>query len=96
MNCGLEPPRVQVMVVCVTARFCSAAVSLVKRAKRLRVCPPMLRENAARQNLAVRLHRDRHRHALFAFGSNESAKPVVGIEPGDVVARLSADAVAPK
>ena len=30
------------------------------RAMRLRVCPPMLslRENAARQNLAVRLHRD--------------------------------------
>ena len=42
MNCGLEPPRVQVMVVCVTARFCSAAVSLLKRAKRLRGCPPML------------------------------------------------------
>ena len=29
---------------------------------------------------------------LFAFGLNESAKPVVAIEPGDVVARLSADA----
>jgi len=30
------------MVVCVTARFCNAAVSLLKRAKALRVCPPML------------------------------------------------------
>ena len=29
------------------------------RAMRLRVCPPMLAEKAAHQNLAVRLHRDR-------------------------------------
>ena len=28
------------------------------RAMRLRICPPMLREKAAHQNLAVRLHRD--------------------------------------
>ena len=28
------------------------------RAMILRVCPPMLREIAARQNLAIRLHRD--------------------------------------
>ena len=60
---------------------------------RLRVCPPMLVKCAAHQNLAVRLHRD-GKTASFAFGSNESAKPVVGIEPGDAVARLSAD-VAP-
>ena len=47
------------------------------RAMRLRVCPPMCdREIAARQNLAVRLHRDCTDRS-FAFGSNESADPVV-------------------
>src|SRR5438270_14080028 len=41
-NCGLEPLRVQVTVVGVVVIFCNAAVSLVKRAKRARGCPPML------------------------------------------------------
>ena len=37
----------------------------------------MLVKCAARQNLAVRLHRDGMRQSLLAFGLNESAKPVV-------------------
>ena len=60
----------------------------------LRVCPPMLlaplKSPPAKilpsACTAIELT------SLFAFGSNESAKPVVGIEPGDTVARLSADA----
>ena len=92
MNCGLEPPRVQVMVVCVTARFCSAAVSFVKRAKRLRVCPPIARESAARQNLAVRLHRDCI-DSIVRVRVERISRAGRGIEPGDAVARLSADSL---
>ena len=55
----------------------------------MRVCPPMV-VKSRRKNLAVRLHRDGT--TSLAFGLNESAKPVVRIEPGDVVPGLSADA----
>ena len=61
----------------------------------LRVCPPMLFVKTPPTKIlpsaCTAIDIDT---ASFAFGLNESANPVVGIEPGDAVARLSADAVA--
>ena len=57
VNCGLEPPRVQVMVVWVTARFCRAAVSYSNGRNRGASVPDD-REIAADDDLAVRGHRD--------------------------------------
>ena len=76
MNCGLEPPSVQVTAVCVTARFCSAAVSLLKRAKRLRGSPPILVKPPPAKILPSACTAIEST-ILSAFGSNESAKPVV-------------------
>ena len=76
VHCGLEPPRVQVMVVCVTARFCSAAVSFDKRAKRLRACPPMV-ENCPPAKILPSACSAIAETILSAFGSNESGAPVV-------------------
>ena len=50
------------------------------------------RELAARQNLAVRLHRDRPNNSVRTRVERIS-QAGGGIEPGDAVARLSADAV---
>ena len=58
---------------------------------KLRVCPPMLREIAARQNLAVRLHRDGI-DVTVRVRVERISQSGHGIEPGDEVARLSADA----
>ncbi len=61
---------------------------------RLRVCPPMLfDEIAARQNLAVRLHRDCPDDKLVRVRVERVSRSGRGIEPGDAIARLSADAV---
>ena len=76
VNCGLEPPRVQVMVVCVAARFCNAVVSFDKRAKRLRGCPPML-VNAPPTKILPSACTTIELTVLLAFGLNDkSAKPV--------------------
>ena len=79
VNCGLEPPRVQVTVVCVTFRLCSAAVSLLKRAKRLRVCPPMFVKFPPTKILpsACTAIEETVSSAFGTFGLNESAAPVV-------------------
>ena len=59
---------------------------------RLRACPPMLlRESAAHQNLAVRLHRDGI-DSTVRVRVERISQAGRGIEPGDAVARLSADA----
>ena len=52
----------------------------------------MLREIAARQNLAVRLHRDCIDNTV-RVRVERICQAGRGIEPGDAVARLSADAV---
>ncbi len=73
---GLEPPRVQLMAVCITARFCSAAALFLKRAKLLRVCPPML-ENPPPAKIFPSVCTAMEMITSSAFGLNESARPVV-------------------
>ena len=60
---------------------------------RLRVCPPMFLKKPPARILPSACTAIELTTPLFAFGSNESAKPGRGIEPGNVIARLSADAV---
>jgi hypothetical protein len=64
------------MVVCVTAKFGSAAVSLVKRAKKLRGRPPILVKGPPAKILPSACTAIATTSKL-AFGSNESANPVV-------------------
>src|ERR1043166_4591370 len=72
---GLDPVRVHVTVLWVTVTFCVAGVSLVRRAKQVRVCPPIVPKippartfPAGRRAIEVT--------SPFEFGSQESASPV--------------------
>ena len=57
----------------------------------LRVCPPMLREIAAGQNLAVRLHRDREDEYVRVRVERVSV-PVMAFSRAMWLRGLSADA----
>ena len=57
---------------------------------RLHVCPPRL-VKAPPTKILPSGWTASAKGVSFALGSNESASPVVGIEPGDLPARLSAD-----
>ena len=59
---------------------------------RLRVCPPMVCETAAHQNLAVRLHRD-GKDKIVRVRVERISQAGRWIEPGDAIARLAADAI---
>lgn len=78
MNCALDPPRVHVMVVWVTARFWSAAVPFDKRAKRLRGSPPIVLKSPPTRILPSAPTATELTVVLPAFGLNESADPVIG------------------
>ena len=74
-NCGLDPARFQTILVCATASSCSAAVSSLKRAKRLRVCPPIIRKLPPTKTLPSACTPIEETSPL-ALGLNESAKAV--------------------
>ena len=73
-------------IVRVRVERISRASAASSRAMRLRVWPPMGVEIAARQNLAVSLHRD----GIDSRSRSGRTRPPAryGIEPGNAIARL--------